>query len=102
MQEANAAAEEEVVDLEQVSQLLSQLREARAQNSKDQRRITELEEQLSTMVQQNQALENQIMQMHCKDEDMKSMHEEFTTLDEVRLGSVCFGYVFQTHNVHSV
>lgn len=67
-----------------MTQLLTQLRETRSQLARDQRRITELEEQLATMVQQNQALESQLMQMHNKDEDIKSMHEEFTTLEEVR------------------
>ncbi|XP_060528521.1 cerebellar degeneration-related protein 2-like isoform X2 [Cylas formicarius] len=77
--------------LEQMSQLLTQLRESRAQCSKDERIIAELEEQLSTMVQQNQALENQVVQLSHKGEDMnmKSMHEELNTLDEVRQGQMC-------------
>lgn len=77
-----ASGEENV---EQMAQLLAQLRESKTQASRDQRRITELEEQLVTMVQQNQALENQVMQMHHRDdEDMKSMYDELSTLEEVR------------------
>lgn len=71
---------------EQVAQLLSQLSKSRAQCNRDERRITELEEQLATVIQQNQALENQVVQLsHRGEEGMKSMHEELTTLEEVRL-----------------
>lgn len=70
---------------EQVVQLLAQLSKSRVQCNRDERRITELEEQLSTVIQQNQALENQVVQLsHRGDEGMKSMHEELTTLEEVR------------------
>lgn len=77
------AIEEEIIN-EQVTQLLSQLREIRTLFSREQRRVSELEEQLSTMVQQNQSLEKQLVHIHLKDEEVKSMHEELTTLEEVR------------------
>ncbi|XP_057659162.1 cerebellar degeneration-related protein 2 isoform X2 [Diorhabda carinulata] len=82
---------ENETDMEQVSQLLSQLSKTRAQCNRDERRIAELEEQLSTLVQQNQALENQVVQLSYKGDDlnMKSMHEELTTLEEVRQGQMC-------------
>lgn len=65
--------------------MLAQLSKSRAQCNRDERRITELEEQLATVIQQNQALENQVVQLsHRGDEGMKSMHEELTTLEEVR------------------
>jgi uncharacterized coiled-coil DUF342 family protein len=70
--------------MEQISQLLAQLRECKTQTSRDHRRITELEEQLATMIQQNQALENQVIQLHHRDDDMKSMYDELSTLEEVR------------------
>lgn len=63
---------------------MAQLRESKTQASRDQRRITELEEQLATMIQQNQALENQVIQLHHRDDDMKSMYDELSTLEEVR------------------
>lgn len=70
---------------EQVAQLLAQLSKSRAQCSRDERRITELEEQLATVIQQNQALENQVVHLsHRGEEGLKSMHEELTTLEEVR------------------
>ncbi|XP_072386792.1 uncharacterized protein Cen isoform X1 [Diabrotica undecimpunctata] len=78
-------------NMEQMTQLLSQLSKTRAQCSRDERRIAELEEQLKTLVQQNQALENQVVQLSHKEDDlnMKSMHEELTTLEEVRQGQMC-------------
>lgn len=70
---------------EQVVQLIAQLSKTRGQCNRDERRITELEEQLATVIQQNQALENQVVQLsHRGEEGMKSMHEELTTLEEVR------------------
>ncbi|KAJ8920288.1 hypothetical protein NQ315_011949 [Exocentrus adspersus] len=77
--------------MEQLSQLLSQLSKTRAQCSRDERRIAELEEQLATMIQQNQALENQVVQLsHIGDDlNMKSIHEELTTLEEVKQGQMC-------------
>ncbi|XP_076265217.1 cerebellar degeneration-related protein 2-like isoform X1 [Rhynchophorus ferrugineus] len=77
--------------VEELTQLLAQLRESRAQCSRDERIIGELEEQLATMIKQNQALENQVIQLSHQGDDlnMKSMHEELRTLDEVRLGQMC-------------
>ncbi|CAG9771083.1 unnamed protein product [Ceutorhynchus assimilis] len=77
--------------MEEMAQLMAQLREARSQCSRDERKIAELEEQLATMVQQNQSLENQVIHLSHRGDDlnMKSMHEELTTLDEVRQGQMC-------------
>lgn len=71
-------------NIEEVTQLLAQLRENKTQTSRDQRRITELEEQLATIIQQNQALENQVIQMNYREDDVKSMYDELSTLEEVR------------------
>nr|XP_023017817.1 cerebellar degeneration-related protein 2 isoform X2 [Leptinotarsa decemlineata] len=77
--------------MEQMTQLLAQLEKTRAQCSRDERRIAELEEQLSTMVQQNQEFENQVMLFANRGDDLnaKSMHEELTTVEEVRQGQIC-------------
>ncbi|XP_049823127.1 cerebellar degeneration-related protein 2-like isoform X3 [Aethina tumida] len=72
-----------------VAALMAQLRETRSQLCREERRSAELEEQLSTMVQQNQALENQVVELHHKNDDVKSMHEELNTLEEVRQGQMC-------------
>lgn len=65
--------------------VLEQLRDIKSQRSRDQRRVIELEEQLATLVQENQALETQLLNASTRDEHMKSMHDELNTLDEVRL-----------------
>lgn len=69
----------------EVAQLLQRLQDAHAQAMQESRRITELEDQLQSMVQQNQELESQIMGIQQKGCEMKSMHEEFSLLEEVRL-----------------
>lgn len=63
---------------------MSQLREAHTQCAKDQRRITELQEQLETMQEQSKVLERQLSQYHIKEEEMKSVQDEFSSLEEVR------------------
>ncbi|XP_065156062.1 cerebellar degeneration-related protein 2-like isoform X2 [Atheta coriaria] len=73
----------------EVAQLLQRLQDAHAQAMQESRRITELEDQLQSMVQQNQELESQIMGIQQKGCEMKSMHEEFSLLEEVRQGQVC-------------
>lgn len=83
----------EVVDnaMEQIELLMSQLRESRDQYSLDQHRIMELEEQLTALNDQNRVLEKRLMRSkEGKDADGgKTMHEEFTTLEEVRQGQLC-------------
>lgn len=64
--------------------LESQLSDSRMLYAQEQRRATELEDQLASMVQQNQALEKQLVQFHLRDGEPKSMHDEFSSLDEVR------------------
>lgn len=71
-------------NIEEITQLLAQLRENKTQTSRDQRRITELEEQLAIVIQQNQTLENQVIQMNYREDDVKSMYDEISTLEEVR------------------
>lgn len=74
----------DVVDNEHMKQLTAQITELKLERTKDQRRICELEEQLSALVQENQTLENQLVTISTKDEEMKSITEEFSSLDEVR------------------
>ncbi|CAH0555206.1 unnamed protein product [Brassicogethes aeneus] len=75
--------------MEQISHLMTQMREVRSAFCREERRAAELEEQLATMVQQNQDLENQLVQLHHRNDDVKSMHDELTTLEEVRQGQMC-------------
>ncbi|XP_021931281.1 cerebellar degeneration-related protein 2 isoform X3 [Zootermopsis nevadensis] len=74
---------------EEVIRLLEQLQESRSQRVKEQRKISELEEQLAGLLQENLALEEQLTLLRQKEEDMKSLQEEISTLEEVRQGHLC-------------
>ncbi|GJQ71650.1 hypothetical protein Trydic_g11347 [Trypoxylus dichotomus] len=76
-------------EIEQIAYLMSQLRETHTQCAKDQRRITELQEQLETMQEQTKVLERQLSQYHVKEEEMKSVQDEISSLEEVRQGQLC-------------
>lgn len=69
---------------EQLSQLMSQLRENKTLFARDQVRVAELEDQLASVIRQNQSLEKQVNQLSLKDDQSKSMHEELSSLDEFR------------------
>ncbi|XP_044753558.1 cerebellar degeneration-related protein 2 isoform X2 [Coccinella septempunctata] len=75
--------------LEEVSKLLAQLRDVKLMHAKEQRKVTELEEHLDALQQQNQALENQVIKLHHKGDEFKSIHEEISLLEEVRKGQIC-------------
>ncbi|KAK9730272.1 hypothetical protein QE152_g15335 [Popillia japonica] len=83
------STESDSKEIEQIAYLMSQLREAHTQCAKDQRRITELQEQLETMQEQSKVLERQLSQYHIKEEEMKSVQDEFSSLEEVRQGQLC-------------
>ncbi|KAF5306129.1 hypothetical protein FQR65_LT07405 [Abscondita terminalis] len=85
----NVIEEKDDSEDKHVMHLMAQLRENQTLLLREQRRVTELEEHLATMVQQNQSLENQLLHIHLKDEESKSMHEELMTLEEVRQGQLC-------------
>ncbi|XP_073834510.1 cerebellar degeneration-related protein 2-like isoform X1 [Musca autumnalis] len=54
----------------------------------EQQRCGELEEQLVAIIQENQNLQTRIAQTSAT-EEMKSMHDELSILDEVRQGQMC-------------
>ncbi|CAH2074397.1 unnamed protein product, partial [Iphiclides podalirius] len=74
---------------EDLLRLSDELRENKAAFAQEQRRVTELEEQLASMVQENNRLQEQMRNWHQRDDEPKSMHEEFSILDEVRQGQLC-------------
>lgn len=65
-------------------QMLSQLRDLRVHQTRDQSRIIDLEDQVAALVQENHTLETQLLNASTRDEAMKSMRDELSTLDEVR------------------
>lgn len=69
---------------EDLLRLSDELRENKVAFAQEQRRVTELEEQLASMVQENNRLQDQLRNWHQRDDEPKSMHEEFSILEEVR------------------
>lgn len=71
------------VDNDEVIQLIGTLEEAKRQYAIEHVRVAELEEQISVIAQENQTLSTRLAQVHTMDE-MKSVHEELSILEEVR------------------
>lgn len=69
---------------EDLLRLSDELRESKVAFAQEQRRVTELEEQLASMVQENNRLHDQFRNWQQREDEPKSMHEEFSILEEVR------------------
>lgn len=69
---------------EEVTELLRQLQEARSQRAREQQKVTELRQQLASLLQENNALEEQLNVWRNKAQDVKNLQEEINTLEEVR------------------
>ncbi|XP_050451441.1 BICD family-like cargo adapter 1 isoform X1 [Cataglyphis hispanica] len=74
---------------EEITELLRQLQEARSQRAREQTKVSELSQQLTTLLQENSALEEQLTDMRNKVQDVKSLQDEINTLEEVRRGQLC-------------
>ncbi|KAL0125687.1 hypothetical protein PUN28_004632 [Cardiocondyla obscurior] len=83
MTEAIAASDEEM------TKLLRQLQDARNQRAREQKKVSELSQQLTTLVQENSTLEEQLTEWRNKAQDVKSLQDEINTLEEVRRGQLC-------------
>ncbi|KYN41360.1 Cerebellar degeneration-like protein 2 [Trachymyrmex septentrionalis] len=81
--EATAASDEEMTTL------LTQLQDARNQRAREQKKASELSQQLTTLLQENSALEEQLTEWRNKAQDVKSLQDEISTLEEVRRGQLC-------------
>jgi hypothetical protein len=71
------------MDSEEVLKLVTGLEEAKRQYVCEHNRVAELEEQLAMIAQENQKLQSRLAKMDTIDE-MKSVHEELSILEEVR------------------
>lgn len=69
---------------EEVTELLRQVQEARSQRTREQKKVAELEQQLTTVLQENTTLEEQLNVLRGKAQDVKNLQEEINTLEEVR------------------
>ncbi|XP_043802580.1 cerebellar degeneration-related protein 2-like isoform X3 [Apis laboriosa] len=74
---------------EEITELLRQLQEARSQRAREQQKVTELRQQLASLLQENNALEEQLNVWRNKAQDVKNLQEEINTLEEVRRGQLC-------------
>ncbi|XP_075220256.1 cerebellar degeneration-related protein 2-like isoform X2 [Lycorma delicatula] len=74
---------------DEMTQLLQQLQEARTQKTREQRKVQDLAEQLAVVLQENASLEERLSLLHQKEEDMKSLQEELSMLEEIRQGHLC-------------
>ncbi|XP_038215566.1 cerebellar degeneration-related protein 2-like isoform X3 [Zerene cesonia] len=74
---------------EDLLRLSDELRENKVAFAQEHRRVTELEEQLASVIQENNRLQEQVRNWRQRDDEPKSMHEEFAILEEVRQGQLC-------------
>lgn len=75
-------------DNEDIIKLVNELETTKKAFLSEQQRCGELEEQLMAIIQENQSLQGRLAQTSAN-EEMKSMHDELSILDEVRQGQMC-------------
>ncbi|XP_014485809.1 PREDICTED: uncharacterized protein LOC106750183 isoform X2 [Dinoponera quadriceps] len=74
---------------EEMNELLRQLQDARSQRVREQMKVSELSQQLTSLLQENSALEEQLTVWRNKAQDVKNLQDEISTLEEVRRGQLC-------------
>ncbi|EDW78287.1 uncharacterized protein Dwil_GK16349 [Drosophila willistoni] len=75
-------------DNEVLVKLVSDLESMKRDFLSEQQRCGELEEQLIAIIQENQSLQSRLVQTSAN-EEMMSMHDEFSLLEDVRQGQMC-------------
>jgi predicted nuclease with TOPRIM domain len=75
-------------DHEELLKVLTELEDVKQQSMNAQNTISELEQQISVLAQENNCLQTRLVQTNTLDE-MKSVHEELSFLEEVRQGQMC-------------
>ncbi|XP_020289686.1 cerebellar degeneration-related protein 2 isoform X2 [Pseudomyrmex gracilis] len=74
---------------DEMNELRRQLQDARNQRAREQKKVSELSQQLTSLLQENSALEEQLAEWRNKAQDVKSLQDEINTLEEVRRGQLC-------------
>ena len=74
-------------DHEELLKVLTELEDSKQQQMNAQMTISELEQQLSVLSQENNCLQTRLAQSTF--DEMKSVHEELSFLEEVRQGQMC-------------
>lgn len=77
-----------VANDEEMNELLRQLQDARSQRAREQKKVSELSQQLTSLLQENSTLEEQLAEWRNKAQDVKSLQDEINTLEEVRFARV--------------
>lgn len=75
-------------DHEELLRVIAELEDSKQQQASAQMAISELEHQISVLSQENNCLQTRLAQSNTLDE-MKSVHEELSFLEEVRQGQMC-------------
>ncbi|XP_053678961.1 uncharacterized protein LOC128729315 isoform X2 [Anopheles nili] len=75
-------------DNEEVLRIMQELGRTQKCLLSEQGKVSELEEQLAAIAQENHTLQSKLLQVHTVDE-MKSVHDELSVLEEFRQGPVC-------------
>uniref|UniRef100_A0A8D8YHE7 Cerebellar degeneration-related protein 2-like n=1 Tax=Cacopsylla melanoneura TaxID=428564 RepID=A0A8D8YHE7_9HEMI len=74
---------------EEVCMLLKELQEMKAQRTRDLRKITDLEDNIANVIQENATLEQRLTAVAEREQDLKHMQEELSTLEDIRQGHLC-------------
>ncbi|XP_050430634.1 cerebellar degeneration-related protein 2 isoform X2 [Adelges cooleyi] len=72
-----------------LAKLTTQLEHAKSQRAKEQRKVTELEQNVSMLIQENTNLEERVSAMQQKDEELKVLQDQIVYLEEIRQGNLC-------------
>jgi len=91
-QETNATATND----EKVTELSRQLLESRSQRVREQNKLSEVTQQLNTVLHENTVLEEQLAELRNKVQDIKTLQDEINTLEEVRYAYFCVMYFFSS------
>lgn len=73
---------------DELLKVMTELEDTKQQYVNEHLMVTELEQQLSVLVQENQDLQSRLVEANTIDE-MKSVQEELSFLEEVRQGQLC-------------
>lgn len=73
---------------EEILKVMTELEDTKAQYRNEHLMVAELEHQLAVLAKENKKLENRVVDVTNLDE-MKSVHDELSFLEEVRQGQMC-------------
>lgn len=87
--EDGAGGRASVDDQDDYAKLVTQLEHAKNQRAKEQRKVSELEQNVSLLIQENTSLEEKVCVMQQKEEELKTLQDQIVYLEEIRQGNLC-------------